>query len=158
MKKIHIQRFWRNTQKGSPTSCWPWKKSKSYGNMRIDGVLIKAHRVSWIIHNGPIPKGEGAHGMCVLHKCDIPRCVNPAHLFLGTNADNVADKMAKGRWGGGAPSGEDSVLAKLTDEMVLEMRDKNSTKTFSKKELAAIFGISPSHVYAICNRRHWKHI
>ena len=83
------------------SGCWLWTASvndKGYGKLSISaGIWKKAHRISWEINVGPIPKGSGYHGTCVLHKCDVPSCVNPDHLFLGTNADNIYDRMDKGR-------------------------------------------------------------
>lgn len=72
--------------------------SGGYGKLKSDDGLIGAHRASWILANGPIPDG-----LCVLHRCDNPPCVNPAHLWVGTHADNAADKVAKGRARGGPP-------------------------------------------------------
>lgn len=75
--------------------CWIWKAGTDkdgYGKIYVDGKTIRSHRVSWEIHNGPIPKN-----MCVLHKCDNPPCVNPEHLFLGTSTDNNRDREVKNR-------------------------------------------------------------
>jgi hypothetical protein len=88
-------RFWPNVQKTS--GCWNWigaeqSKGRGYGTIGKDGKTLRAHRVSWEMHNGPIPEG-----LIVCHKCDNPKCVRPEHLFLGTHSDNVADKVAKGR-------------------------------------------------------------
>lgn len=77
--------------------CWIWAGSKSpegYGGIAVDGGVRSTHRVAWELTNGKIPEG-----MCVLHKCDIPSCINPGHLFLGSNKDNAEDRKAKGRNG-----------------------------------------------------------
>lgn len=88
--------FWHLVDKRGPDDCWPWQGSLYVGYGRIkDGQRgrVGAHRVSWELHHGPIPDG-----LWVLHRCDNPPCVNPAHLFLGTPGDNVRDMHAKGRW------------------------------------------------------------
>ena len=89
------ERFHAADRKGAPDECWLWEKSKSakgYGQINSGGTMARAHRVAWELSNGPIPKG-----VCVLHKCDVPICVNPSHLFLGTLKDNFDDAVAKGR-------------------------------------------------------------
>lgn len=89
-------RFWRKVQKSD--GCWWWisvRNEDGYGQFRNDelGRMEGAHRFSWRLTHGDIP-----HGMCVLHHCDNPPCVNPDHLFLGTQQDNIADMHAKGRY------------------------------------------------------------
>ena len=94
-KMTHEQRFWARVDKGAAPDCWLWAgsvQSGGYGQIKVAGRSSTSHRVSWEIHHGAIPAG-----MMVLHRCDIPRCCNPEHLFLGTAKDNSADMMAKGR-------------------------------------------------------------
>ena len=93
-------------------SCWPWlgaRNSRGYGNLRIGDTVQTAHRVSYIVHNGPIP--EGLH---VLHACDQPSCQNPSHLFTGTAKDNAHDRNTKGRTAKGSANGK----SKLTENDV----------------------------------------
>lgn len=97
MSTIHTRFFGKF--KESP-SCWEWlayRDRKGYGRFMVPGSKTSlAHRFSWELHRGPIPTG-----MCVLHRCDNPPCVNPAHLFLGTLQDNVRDMIQKGRGSNG---------------------------------------------------------
>lgn len=93
-----VQRFWDRVTPGTPTECWIWpgtRNNKGYGLIGKGGRGtggFTVHRVSWMIHRGPIPDGKW-----VLHRCDTPACVNPDHLFIGTHRDNMADMVAKGR-------------------------------------------------------------
>lgn len=83
--------------------CWEWKAAKNkagYGCIGINGTVQLAHRTSYFIHHGSWPD------MPVLHSCDNPACVNPAHLRLGDHAENAKDKMQRGRWNGGMPKGK----------------------------------------------------
>lgn len=93
--QIHESRFTRKTDKRRQDQCWPWLGSKNYfgyGWFRLNGKTTKAHRVAWLLWRGKIPDG-----MCVLHECDNPSCVNPKHLWIGTKGDNNRDKALKGR-------------------------------------------------------------
>jgi hypothetical protein len=107
--------------------------------MKVDGSPVTAHRVAWELTNGPIPPG-----LHICHRCDNPPCVTPAHLFVGTNLDNIADKVAKGRQRG-ARAGERHHNAKLSDA------DADGIRASSKmqKELAAEYGVSQSLVSLI---------
>lgn len=130
------------------SGCWLWTASvgsRGYGDFRINKKTVRAHRVSYELYIGQIPEG-----MCVLHKCDIRLCVNPDHLFLGTNANNSADMVAKGRVKRGAAHG----MAKLTEKDVIEIR--NSEKL--QKVLAKKHSVSRSHISVIRARKAWKHL
>lgn len=89
------ERFWAKANVLGPDECWLWRASvtsRGYGRFRLHGKSRGAHCVAWLLDRGPIPPGQ-----LVLHRCDVPLCCNPAHLFLGTQGDNVADMDAKGR-------------------------------------------------------------
>ena len=141
------ERFWPKVSgRDNPAACWPWTGTlhgKGYGSIKLgasDGAEL-AHRVAYRLANGPIT--DGLH---VLHRCDNRLCCNPAHLFLGTNADNMRDRDAKGR--GTKPpvhSGETHHKATVTDAQVAEIRAATGTL----KDIAARFGMSPSQIGAL---------
>lgn len=130
------------------SGCWLWEGTtvNGYGTLTINRRPgTRAHRLSYEIFHGPIPKGKH-----VLHKCDVRCCVNPNHLFLGTNADNVADMVSKNRH----PKGEGVGRAKLTTEQVLAIRQaKGSTRAVARR-----FGIGKSQAHLIKSHQSWKHL
>lgn len=116
--------------------------------------MVGAHRVSWTLLIGLIPRE-----MHVLHKCDNPLCVNPDHLFLGNNQDNVRDKMQKRRhFTGERKRGSDCRWAKLTEKDVIDIRNRNYSVRGSKSVTAKEYGISASSVTWILKGRNWQHI
>lgn len=137
--------------------CWVWTghlNNRGYGMIGEGGDrgrMRLAHRVSYELANGRIPDG-----LFVCHRCDNPPCVNPAHLFLGTAADNMADMAAKGRWGAARrlPLGSDHPGSRLTDESVCEIRRRLSEGE-SLGRLAIAFGVSKKLVLNIKHRRAW---
>jgi len=145
------QRFWMRVQKTE--SCWIWTgslDSGGYGYM-FDGSskMEKAHRLSWMIHNG-VSAGE----MCVCHKCDVRNCVNPDHLFLGTLRDNVEDMRQKGR----ASKGENHYASKLKEDDVLAIRRLYADGGLTFKSIGDKFSVSDEAVRNIVHRITWKHI
>lgn len=148
------ERFWSKVQKTD--ECWIWTAAASplgYGRVGTPGRKIsQAHRVAWILTNGDIPDG-----LCVLHRCDNPRCVRPDHLFLGTVADNNADKLAKGRQITGWCPGETNGNHELTEHQAREVLRRSLTGE-NQTKIAVEFGISQANVSAIKLRQTWKHL
>lgn len=151
------KRFWSKVNKHP--DCWLWTGNRlkaGYGKFMISSKngMTTAHRVSWMLHRGPIPDG-----MFVLHSCDNPPCVNPDHLFLGTHTDNMKDCMSKGRFRGGTnPShGESHYATKLTEESIKQIRRLRSDG-LSYPQIASRFGITDTSARNIVIRHTWKHI
>jgi hypothetical protein len=151
-------RFWAKVAKSD--GCWEWtgSTSRGYGKIGIGHTkTISAHRASYEMHLGEIPAG-----LVVCHRCDNKRCVRPDHLFLGTQADNMADMRAKGR--GSKPPrhtnfvrGEASGRAKLTDDDVRTIRAGHADGA-TRRELSLRFGVGKSTIEAICVGRTWRHV
>lgn len=147
------ERFWPKVNKTD--TCWLWianTNKKGYGRFVADnlGHLVAAHRWSWEQARGPIPDG-----LCVLHRCDVPACVNPAHLFLGTHADNTADMLAKCRGRNGGRRGEQIGNAKLTRLQVDDIRSRLETGQYSHRGIAALFRVGKSTIGRISRREQW---
>lgn len=145
--------FWGRVQKSD--GCWEWQGRRDHGGYgRFDvgprgaNKPLLAHRISWEMANGPI-----ADGLHVCHKCDNPPCVNPAHLFLGTNADNVADAVRKRRH----TFGETKHFAKLTEADVLSIRARRASGE-ELQHIANDHGVTASTVSNIALRKSWRHL
>jgi hypothetical protein len=183
-------RFWSKVNKDGPmmphmdTPCWVWtagKFSDGYGQMWAGGKNYRSHRIAWALINGEISK-DGS--LCVCHKCDIPVCCNPNHLFLGTTAENMRDRNSKGRQATGDKSGarlhpetrargdrsgprlhpekmargEANGTSKLTATQVLQIRALHAAGGITKTSLGAQFGVKGSAISKIVARKLWRHV
>lgn len=147
------KRFWSKVKKTD--KYWLWTGYTlpfplRYGRFMFQGKVRLAHRVSYEMEKGNIPDD-----MLVLHKCDVPPCVNPDHLFLGTTKDNAIDREMKHR--GGDFRGEKSSTAKLTKNKVLEIR-RRVLERETLPSLAKTFGVCIGAIRHIVYRRNWRHI
>lgn len=141
-------RFWDRVVIAGPDDCWEWQGSRNrgYGLLGSHGLSLRANRVAYVLGHGPIPDG-----FMVMHSCDNPPCCNPAHLSLGTGADNTADAVAKGRMTG-APKGLANIHGKLTDDDVRAIRAARAAGE-PCRSVAERFGIHPVHVSYIATGR-----
>lgn len=137
------------------TGCWLWLGAvvpAGYGTLSVAGRTMLAHRASWHAHLGPVPRG-----LQVCHRCDNPACVNPAHLFVGTAADNMRDKVRKGRIGVcGAikpARGLNNGMARLPDERVAAIVKEYRAGGISQRRLAQKHRVSQSALWAWVNSR-----
>lgn len=143
-----LANFLAKVDERGPNECWHWKASRDNGGrgqFAIRGQSPhRAHRIAWIIANGPIPDG-----LCVCHKCDNPPCCNPAHLFLGTQIENIADMHMKGR---------NSVVGhfppKLTQEQVKQIR--GLYPSISMRQIGRKYGVCAAAVCRIVHGTRWK--
>lgn len=155
-RKTLDERFWAKVDRQGLNECWEWqncsRSADNYGRLRVGGAAGKdllAHRVAWELSIGPIPEGRQ-----VLHHCDNPPCVNPAHLFLGDPAINSADKIAKGRHAHGSSHGQ----AKLTESVVRDMRERYAAGGISQRALARHYGVSQRALQAALIGKTWRHV
>lgn len=152
-----IAKFWSRVDKREPEECWPWKRHcspKGYGVVWVNSGSYRAHRVSYLLANGRLPDA-----LIILHRCDNPRCVNPAHLKAGTVSDNSRDASLKGRLHGPSVSllGERGTNAKLRDADIPLIRALLSQRV-GKSEIARRYGVSHSTIKLIEKGETWKHI
>lgn len=160
-------RFLSMVEVAGDDECWLWKGKPlqtGYGQFWLNGKNVTAHRASYTLLKGVIPDG-----MLVLHRCDNPQCVNPRHLFPGTHADNMVDKVSKGR--GNSPTGgrhgsktmphrvprgeAKAAQAKLTNEAVLDARAQVAAGAL-QRDVAARLNVSPSLISRVVRGQRWQ--
>jgi hypothetical protein len=138
--------------------CWIWQGAKknpgnqsfAYGWVGFCGTQMNAHRASWLVHNGQIPAG-----MFVCHKCDVPLCVNPEHLFLGTASDNMLDMWAKRRHPNPNAGRIGSLSSKLTLTQVQEIRHQ-ITCGEKQRDIASKYGVKQATISHIKTGKNWS--
>lgn len=147
-------KFWLKVQKSpTPDGCWIYTgRTNEHGYGRIKNASygqVYVHRLSYEMHVGPIPDG-----LFVLHKCDNPPCARPDHLFLGTHERNMQDMTEKRR----VSHGSERPLAKLTDDKVIEIRNRHAKGGITQHELGLEYGVCSSIINTIIRRKRWKHV
>lgn len=158
MAKSHLtpeDRFWQRVDRRGDDECWPWAgfiHPTGYGTLSNWPSEQRAHRISWIIHHGPlVSRADG--GAYVCHTCDNRRCVNPAHLFLGDQKANMADMVAKGR----SPNnrGTRNPNAKLSPSDIEMITLMLNFPTIQQKNIAAAFGVQSAAISKLKARVGW---
>lgn len=150
MTDLH-NRFWLKVSKTK--SCWLWQAGKhvfGYGQISYKRRPYGAHRISWMLTNGTIPEG-----LCVLHHCDVPACVNPSHLYLGSPKDNSRDRDIRNRHGKGYGF-KKTYPKKLTGKEVAVIRKLPDCGT-THKDIAKIFNVSRSAISEIARHEIWRY-
>lgn len=156
-KKNSKEFFWANVEKTN--TCWNWVGSKSskkgegggYGQFWVDGKMVRVHRFSYELHKGKI-----TNGLFVCHTCDNSLCVNPDHLWLGTNKENITDMMRKQR--GHVKPGEENPQAKLTWEKVRQIRELYVKNEMGYKKLGRLFSVNWRTIADILKNVTWLDI
>ena len=156
LRLVPVEQRFRIQIVKTENGCWNWigaHDKDGYGWIRVSGRQVSAHRYSYTTSHGNIPDG-----LQVLHTCDNPRCVNPDHLFAGTHQDNMNGMMSKGRRAN--IYGVDSKNAKLTNEQVIEIRQRYKPRhpTDGCNAMAREFGVGQMEISRIINRKRWKHL
>jgi hypothetical protein len=145
-------RFWDKVNISSDDACWEWKAAinvSGYGWFSYLTRSTTAHRVSAHL-NGLIEDIKSP--LHVLHKCDNRKCCNPNHLFVGTNTDNVKDRVAKNRSGNKPMYGESNGMAKLSNDAIKTIRGLYFAANFSQSQLAKMYGVRQPHISRIVNK------
>jgi hypothetical protein len=150
-----VERFWNLVDKRAPDECWEWRGGLcgpgygifKVGTLGVDRRNVMAHRFAYELHYGPLEK------LACLHRCDNKKCVNPSHLFSGTQADNMEDKVSKGR----QPRGAMHYISKL-DEQKLAAARVFIMNGWSYKKIADRFNVQTMSLWNALNGKSWKHV
>ncbi len=146
--------FWSKVSVTDTQGCWEWQGTRlptGYGRFKSQGATFYAHRFSYSLRNGPIPPRE-----VVLHSCDNPPCVNPAHLSAGSQAENLRDMRRKGRGANPVLPGESNPNARLTEQQIAEIRGRYASGGVTYRGLAAEYGVHFSQIGYIVRRQSWQ--
>jgi hypothetical protein len=158
---MNAENFWSKVDRKQPDECWIWQgyvAPSGYGVFAYaKGKAGKAHRIAYVLTHGPVPAE-----LKVCHTCDVRACCNPGHLWIGTDADNAADRAAKGRtvhqfgagYAGPRPHGESHGSAKLTEEIARQIL----SRTDKGADLAREFGVSQTCISRLRTGRTWPHL
>jgi hypothetical protein len=151
--RFTVERFWARVSPPDSNGCREWQGCRSelgYGQVKRDRVRWPTHRLAYVLAVGPIPDG-----FYVLHRCDNRACCEPTHLFLGTQMDNIADMVAKGRQGGAL--GERNANSKLTPDAVRAIRAAYAGGNVPQRVLAERYGVSRGLIGHVVRGRIWAH-
>ena len=153
IKKKDMKRFETKFEMGLPCECWEYRGCLScgYGSFGLSGKTKRSHRVSYSMYKGDIPPK-----LYVLHKCDNPSCVNPEHLFVGTQDDNMKDMLAKGR-DSFSRAGARSTSVKINKHIARRIREFYRCGV-GTRSLADQFSLSQRHIRDITNRKVWRSV
>ena len=155
--------FWKNIKKSD--GCWEWQGARvsgKYGRVCVTSSgkqhYLLAHRVSYMLTYGVIPEHDSYHGICVMHKCDNPCCVNPKHLLLGTQLENMQDSKNKGRKYYGENRGENSGRCTITELKASQIKDALQAQGNKLTKIAKTFSVGKNIVANIAYDKAWGHL
>lgn len=157
MESKDIDRFWSKVNIGKSNECWEWLTTlyvDGYGQFMINRTSRRSHRISYELNHGPIP-----NNMVIMHTCDNRKCVNPAHLKLGTQQQNIQDMFAKGRQPKISRAGTANGRAKLNEDAARYIKQHGvKGRGGNVVKLAEKYNVSTTQILCILDNKSWSHI